>query len=361
MKLSRLKEIIQEELLRELEFTNKDEFQAYASNHDIRDTTKVTVGGAETTAGALKGTSVKNPRSHKPKSAPGRPNPEFVKKFKKYKLNAYPPMGVNPKEVKINVEGDVDTHAVLSWKDPVSGRSVSAYTHNFMQRNANIKWSRIEKIKPEYVDNILKNSIAGLKNQNSIVQEASCITAIIAKTGLRPGSRKGFKDTGNRGVSTLGPENVKIEGNKVILNFVGKSYQENNAEFEDPEMAVFLKKKLKEKKGQNFLFDANERQVRRVFKTIGKSEMNIKIKDLRTFTATKMAKDVLENNPAPPKPLPKKQSEIKPAVKSKLDLVFNQVSNKLNNTPAMAKSSYVHPKVIENWLEQMGLEPAKYK
>ncbi len=41
MKLSRLKEIIKEEIINELEFADQSSFNTYASDHDIRDTTKV--------------------------------------------------------------------------------------------------------------------------------------------------------------------------------------------------------------------------------------------------------------------------------------------------------------------------------
>ena len=45
-------------------------------------------------------------------------------------------------------------------------------------------------------------------------------------------------------------------------------------------------------------------------------------------------------------------------IKLKLNYVFDKVSKRLNNTPAMAKSSYVHPNVIEKWIkEDLGLEP----
>ena len=44
------------------------------------------------------------------------------------------------------------------------------------------------------------------------------------------------------------------------------------------------------------------------------------------------------------------------AVKKKLTEVFKTVSEQLNNTPAMAKSSYVHPEVIDGWLSSLGVE-----
>jgi len=366
MKLHRLKEIIREELLIELEFTDQSEFDSYTSAHSIRDTTKVRIGNRDTTAGEAKGKQASTgsatdstkttPVKRKKVISPSAPNPYFKKKYGKLNLNSYPPMGVNEKSVRINMEGNINTHAVMSWKDPKTGRNVNAYTKKFMDKNAKVKWKRVENIKPEWVDNIHKKSNRALKSRSAVTREAGAIISMISQTGLRPGSQTGYADTQNRGVSTLGPENIKIEGDRITINFIGKSYQENNAEIVDKDLANYLSTKIKEREGNEFLFDISTSQLQTQFhNNVGRKGM--KIKDLRTFTATKMAKEILENNTISPPPLPQDKKQIKNLVKHKLDIVFNQVSQKLNNTPAMAKSSYVHPKVIENWLLSMGVAP----
>jgi len=352
----KLKNIMNEQLIQELEFPDNNEFKKYARKHNIRGTTKITVDGKETTAGELKAelNFKKKPTKRK---APSE-NP-FIRKYGKLKLNAFPPIGVDEKSVKVNTSGNIHTHAVLQWKDPKSGRTVSSYTQKFMQKNANIKWKRVQRLKDEYVDSIAKKSTDLLNRKNKTVQDAGAIISIIAETGLRPGSIAGFNDTTNRGVSTLSPENVTIKGDTVILNFVGKSYQPNNAEFKSKELAKFLKTRIQERKGQEFLFGVTNHQLNTVFDKVGRK--GIKLKDLRTYTATKMAKNILETDKTPPPPLPKSQTEIKKAIKAKLKNVFEVVSQKLNNTPAMVKSSYVHPKVIEEWLAKLGVEPTLIK
>jgi DNA topoisomerase-1 len=280
----------------------------------------------------------------------------FIKKYGKLKLNAFPPNGVREEDVKVNLEGDIHSHTILTWKDPKSGRTVSSYTQKFLQRNAKIKWNRIKNIKQENVDKIKSQSLKLLNSRNSTKRDAAAIIGIIVETGLRPGSEGGFNVTGNRGISTLSPKNVIIKEDMIVLNFVGKSYQENNAEFKNKELASYLMRKIKEKKENDFIFDVSKNQLDKVFHSIAKSGM--KIKDLRTYAATKMAKEILETDTTPPPPLPEKPSQIKKVVKTKLKNVFEKVSQKLNNTPAMAKSSYIHPKVIENWLKTIGVEPS---
>ena len=340
-------------MLMELDFNDKSDFQAYISKHKIRDKTKIKIRGRETTAGSVKKSLAKSGG----KINPNAPNPHFTSNYGKLGLNAYPPSSVEVKSVKVNTSGDINTHAVLQWKDPKSGRTVSAYTSKYIAKNAKIKWKRVQRIKPEYIDGIYNKSIRTLRSRNPIEKDAAAIIAIITKTGLRPGSVTGLNDTGNKGVSTLGPENIKIDGDKITINFVGKSYKQNNAVFKDPDLAAFLSKRIQQKKDDKFLFDSTDAQVRSVFsKRIGRKGM--KIKDLRTYTATKMAKSILEKDKFE---LPENEKQIKKAIKNKLKQVFEEVSQKLNNTPAMAKSSYVHPKVIEDWLKTLGVEPTLIK
>jgi len=351
----RLKELIQE-----IEFTDQADFDSYASAHKMRDTTRVKIAGKDTTAGEANPTGIK-PKKKKKKKAKKKKvitNP-FIKKYGKLKLNAFPPEGVDEKSVKVNIEGNIHTHAVLQWKDPKSGRTVSSYTNKFMEKNAKIKWSRIKKIKDEHIEKINDKATKLLRNRDTKVRDAGAIISIIAQTGLRPGSALGFDDTGNRGVSTIGPENVTIKGDKITLNFVGKSYKPNNAVIKDKALAEYLTKRMSERKSDNFLFDITTGQLGSTFTKISKKGM--KIKDMRTFAATKMAKNILDTDKTPPPPLPESQTAIKKAVKDKLKIVYEQVSQRLNNTPAMAKSSYVHPKVIEQWLKDIGVEPTLIK
>lgn len=287
----------------------------------------------------------------KPKKEPS----VFIKKFGKYKLNAFPPVDVKEEDVKIDLSGDIHSHAVLTWRDPKSGRSVNAYTQKFMKRNAKLKWARVKKLTNEKVNKIKDKSLNLLSSKDVVESDSAAIIALITMTGLRIGDHANYERTKNRGVMTLGPNNVTIDGEKIILNFVGKSYQENNAEIEDKKLADYLKKRIEANKDKDFIFEADYPSVNHLFDKFGGKKF--KIKDLRTYTATKIAAEILLNDKTPPPPLPDSDNKIKKAVKDKLKRIFEQVSQKLNNTPAMAKSSYIHPEVINEWLDSIGVKP----
>lgn len=282
-------------------------------------------------------------------------NKAIMEKYKKFGLKSFPPANVDINTVQENK--DKGGNIVLQWTDPNTGRTVKSYTKKYLAENAKIKWARVKKMKPETIQKISDRSNKLLNSKDISEQETGAIISIIAQTGLRPGSKVGYEDTGNRGVSTLGPKNVFIDGDTIKLNFIGKSTKENNAVIKDAKLAAFLNKKLETHKDKDFLFDLNDSQLDSIYaKKINPGK--VKIKDLRTYTATKMAGEVLNNNNLPPLPIPENPKELKKQVKIKLSDCYEQVSQRLNNTPAMAKSSYIHPEIIKNWFKTIGVEPS---
>jgi hypothetical protein len=104
------------------------------------------------------------------------------------------------------------------------------------------------------------------------------------------------------------------------------------------------------------LFTPSYSQVGQIMKKINPKGINPK--DLRTYKATQFAKDLLADRKfGPPPPLPKDKKQIKKVVKEKLKHVFENISTMLNNSPAMARNSYIHPVVITNFLDRLGLTP----
>ena len=63
MKLAELKEIIREMILAEIDFKSQEEFDAYKAKHKMRASTKVNIGGKETTVGKASGGKESAPKS----------------------------------------------------------------------------------------------------------------------------------------------------------------------------------------------------------------------------------------------------------------------------------------------------------
>lgn len=266
------------------------------------------------------------------------------------------PIGMGEHEVQIN-HGAKDPHAewLMKYKDK-KGVSKTVYTEEFMRRNAEKKWARIKNITPAQVKLVKTQPIKLLykEGMDETSKQSLAVIAIIANTGLRPGSRVGFLKTKNRGVSTLHPDNVQIKGDTINFDFIGKSYQQNVSTIKDKKLADYLTKLKKERKGEQFLFSVNKAQLMDAFREkLGFK--GLKLKDLRTYVATDKAKNLLYESDLPPLPLTDNPKKNKQNLQKKLMDVFEKVSQTLNNTPMMAKNSYIHPAVIHQHVLDLGM------
>lgn len=279
---------------------------------------------------------------------------QWYDKYKTHDLNKYP-VGVDEKEVEVNEDGSKGNW-ILMWKDK-TGKIQYGYPKSFMEENAQKKWDRTAKLNDKKIDTIKSLSAKGLTAKDVKVKQAAAVIGIIANTGLRVGSRDAFSKTGNRGVTTLAPENVQIKGNKVTLKFTGKSYKENNNSFEDKGIATCLNelKKQAEKEGSEFLFpDIDRADVDKIFKNkFGGAGM--KIKDMRTFMAASESKKFLYEISKDFKLTGDVKKDEKLAA-TKLKELYVHVSSVLNNSPTMAKNSYINPAIRSKWLKDIGFK-----
>ena len=282
----------------------------------------------------------------------------FFQKYNKMKLDRYPDPLIAEEDVQ-EFPDNVGVGPILRWKDPKSGEWLRAYEPTFLEKNAQYKWDRIKSITEKDIKKIDEGSLELLKSKDENDRDAGAIIRMILLTGLRPGDRSLKTGTDNRGISSLKPDSVVIDGDKISLDFIGKSTKQNLSELEDKDIAEYLTYKIKKNKGKDFLFDISKDTLDTYFHKIAKK--NMKIKDLRTYKANEIAKKVLYDNDIPPLPVPEKSSEIKKVVENKLKIVFDVVSKQLNNTPAMSKASYVIPETITNWLTKIGIKEVNLK
>lgn len=307
----------------------------------------------------------KNPKSHKPKSNHVGINKELVEMLKKkgYQVTIPPPAYVKAEDMQFNPNFSKKT-ADKEWSYKFkclspSGKSIikTAYTPEFMKRSAQIKFNRISKIKEKDVVTIETKTNKLLEHKDPRVKQSAMVISIIAKTGQRVGS-KDETESGNLGIRTLKKENIKIEGDTIKLSFIGKSYQENYSEIKDKNLAKVLQAQIKDvKPGERIFPDCSYADTEQIFEKV--SPGKLKIKDLRTYKACEKTKEKLEDKSIAPPPLSDNPKEATIQIKEKLKTTFEYVSTILNNSPTMAKNSYIHPTIIKDWLDSLGVTPEK--
>jgi len=205
------------------------------------------------------------------------------------------------------------------------GRKVYLYSVEHSQKASAEKFSRLVDFAKNY-----KNIESKIESDFGKSEEAQ-VLYLISKTAFRIGSTKDTKaEKKAYGATTLESQHVKINGSDINFSFTAKKGVEVNQSIKDSKLANLLKGK----KGK--IFDTNGKKVNDYLDKIAGDRF--KVKDFRTHIGTQIAIDTIKSLPAP-----KNQSERKKTVSK----VYKTVAEKLNNTPDVAKKSYVAPEVLD--------------
>jgi DNA topoisomerase-1 len=147
-----------------------------------------------------------------------------------------------------------------------------------------------------------------------------------------------------RGVATLLKRDVKLNGTKVFLNFTGKSGKQIRKTIRDPRLPARLRKLKRIGKKRLFAFHdeggnccyLTARDLNTYLRQAAGAAVTAK--DFRTFAASAHALALLCQADCPPTDRGRK---------SIIAGVMRETSEKLANTPAVTRSSYVHPLVVD--------------
>lgn len=273
-------------------------------------------------------------------------SPSIQKKLKELNIDKLPQADIPTSSIKVDFSGDVDSKAVIAWRD-TKGKIQTGYTPAFHKANAEKKWKSVQSFrdkKPQLINAI--NGKLNSTKKGSTEHQGYTVLSIIAETGLRPGSTESLKKHGHYGISTLTKDHVKIENGIAIIQFVGKGGKKNTTIVKNPNTVKSLEYYLKQKGDSLFQPSAldNTKEV---------MPKGMKVKDLRTIKATETAERFINAVETPPPLTGDKKKDQKLLVKALFD-TSKKVSTILNNTPAVAKASYIHPLVFESWANKIG-------
>ncbi|MBZ8135287.1 DNA topoisomerase IB [Afifella sp. IM 167] len=173
---------------------------------------------------------------------------------------------------------------------------------------------------------------------------AAVAARLVDKALLRSGHRAEKGEESARGATTLLKRDVKTNGRSVSLAFIGKSGKAIRKKVPDPLLPSRLRK-LKQI-GRKRLFAYRTEEGKCAYLTA--RDLNqylrdaagapVSSKDFRTFAASAAALEEFAQM-APP--------QTKTAHQRAIAAVMREVSEKLANTMAVCRSSYVHPLVVE--------------
>jgi DNA topoisomerase-1 len=184
----------------------------------------------------------------------------------------------------------------------------------------------------------------GLQRQKVL----AAVVALLERTRIRVGNEEYARDNRSFGLTTLRDRHARIKGGRMTFAFTGKAGKDHEVELADRRHAK-IDARCQDLPGQQLFQYVDDEGVRR---GVASEDVNAYLreitgkdfsaKDFRTWAGTVLAAMALQEF-----------QEFDSAAEAKKNVVraIETVAEKLGNTPAVSKASYVHPHVIDAYLE----------
>ena len=173
---------------------------------------------------------------------------------------------------------------------------------------------------------------------------------------FRTGNSEYAEDNGSRGAATLRRDDVCVRKGKLVFDFVAKGGVDRVIELADDRLVDAVSSLRRARHGEPHLLVYRDRDgyheidatmINERFQELVGDDFTVK--DLRTWTATvHAAVDLAQADP------PTTKKALNAAVKEMLA----EVAEHLGNTPAVARSSYVDPRVVTQYEDGRTIERA---
>ncbi|HLI95557.1 MAG TPA: hypothetical protein VKT72_05640 [Candidatus Baltobacteraceae bacterium] len=174
------------------------------------------------------------------------------------------------------------------------------------------------------------------------------VVQLLESTAIRVGNDEYARDNGSFGLTTLKNKHAKVEGASVRFTFRGKSGIRHAVDLRDRRLARIIRQ-CQDLPGQQLFEYLDDDGTTRA---IDSSDVNDYIreisgddfsaKDFRTWLGTVTCAALLAEQQA---------AETQTERKQRLTAVIADVAKRLGNTPAVCRKCYVHPQVVEVYLE----------
>ncbi len=186
----------------------------------------------------------------------------------------------------------------------------------------------------------------------------AAMVRLLETTLVRVGNEEYAKSNDSIGLSTMRDQHVKIDRGTMRFSFKGKSGKYHRIELHDPRLAKIVRES-QDLPGQELFqyIDDDGRQqkissedVNDYLRRIAGSEFSAK--DFRTWAGTVLAAIALAQF---------ERFDTKAQAKKNLVAAIEHVAQRLGNTPAVCRKCYIHPVVLDRYLDGTTIEVLRAK
>jgi len=167
---------------------------------------------------------------------------------------------------------------------------------------------------------------------------------LLDQAGIRAGGEAYARENGSVGVATLRREHVSTANGTVRIRYPGKSKREHDLKLSDPELATAVRFLLARRSGgpELLAFKKDDRWIDLTTADVNDyvrevMGLNVTAKDFRTWQGAVAALESLAPHAGQP-------------TRASLVEAMRRVADRLGNTPAVARSAYVDPRIVQRYL-----------
>jgi DNA topoisomerase-1 len=230
-----------------------------------------------------------------------------------------------------------------------AGRKQYLYSAEYRAQQEQAKYDNLVRFGERLPE--LRAAMAEHMDRDHLDRERVCAIALrlINLGWFRPGSERYAKSSRTYGITTLRKGHVDVRGSRISLDFPGKHKVRVRTALVDEELAAAIEELLELKGGRRlFRFrngdDALVALTDRHLNAYVQEHMgdDFTVKDFRTWGGTLLAAIGFAERGA-----------VEPEAQAKkvVTAVCRSVADRLGNTPAVCRASYISPPVIDQYLE----------
>jgi DNA topoisomerase-1 len=229
-----------------------------------------------------------------------------------------------------------------------AGRSQYLYHADHVRRQEARKFRRLIQFAQALPK--MRGTVAVHVRQAGLGREPvmASILRIISTCFLRPGSQVYASENRSFGLATLRPRHVKVQGHVVEFDFAGKSGVHQQSRLKDRHVSRIVRRLLRRPSREVFKYQNGDGEFVNVTRyhindyireVMGE---NFSAKDFRTWAGTLVCACALAKMGA-------EAAETSAARKRKVVAAIKQTAEILGNTPAVCRSSYICPEILQGF------------
>lgn len=236
--------------------------------------------------------------------------------------------------------------AVQAWGYDARGRRQYRYHARAVARRELRKYHRVRQLAKRLP--AIRRELRARSRRRGLDCDTACAIALrlVSECLFRPGSERSLRENRSHGITTLRKRHVRVEARGAVFTYVGKGGRRQRQLVTNPEL-VRLVMRLLRTPGER-LFRYRETGC---WRDLTAAQLNtflrarcgaFAVKDFRTWGGTLRAATVLAEIGAPSSAAEAKRN---------VALAMRLVASELGNTPAICRSSYVHPIVLARYVD----------